>query len=134
MLAACRDPLSTEDFAGEYALITVGGMQLPRRTVTAGDTHYVWSERLVVERSARARTERVGETRRQNGSVGRYTIVSDYATRVEHNYLAMTFLCPVNALCASPSTLFLYRESDGGVRLEQRGWIGPSRYIRASPP
>lgn len=130
-LTACDDGLNPEDFAGEYVLVTVGGTQLPLRTVTAGDTHYVWSERLFVESSARARTVTQGETRRQDGSKSTHTIVSDYGTAVEDDHLVLMFMCPINALCTPPTPLFLYRERDGGVRLENRGSAGPYKYVRS---
>lgn len=130
-LTACDDGLSPEDFAGEYVLVTVGGTQLPLRIVTARDTHYVWSERLFVEGSAGARTETQAETRRDNGSKTTYTIVSDYGTAMEGDRLVLMFICPINALCTQPTPLFLYRERDGGVRLENRGSTGPYKYVRS---
>jgi len=134
LLAACGDALGPEEFAGTYALVSVGGTALPLRSVAAGDTQYVLSERLEVFANARARIARFVEFRRANGAVDAHTFESDFATRVEGDALVLQSLCGgPNELCAEPSVYFLYREPDGGVRIEQRGFTGPSRYVKLTP-
>ena len=128
LASACSDPLRPVDFAGEYTLVSEGGTELPLRTVAGSDTFYVFSERLSISVGRTARRTRVGETRRQNGSVSPFTSVGDYTTRVEDGALVMTFVCPPHANCIA-GDVWVYREQDG-VRLEYRGFNGPLRYNR----
>lgn len=132
--AACRDALGPAAFAGEYALVEHNGARLPVRTEVGGDTHYVRSGSLVIEVNSTARIETFGETRRKNGSVEVSRYVADYTTRVEGDHLVMTFVCSPLALCAPGGSSFLFRERNGGVRIEMRGIWGPSRYILISRP
>lgn len=131
LVVACSDSptVTLDDFAGAYSLVSIGGAELPLRTVISGDTHYVWSEHLIIQRGPQARTETRRETRRQNGSVQTYTMVNDYVTHVEGDALVMMFVCPINAICSPPSPVFLFVEPDG-VRLERRDPSGPWRYVR----
>jgi hypothetical protein len=134
VLAGCSEPLRPHDFAGTYALLSIGGDPLPAVLFESpAEALYVISEQLDIEGASGATIVREMESRRPTSPVQRFTASNRYTVRVEDDHLVLDLFCPLNAICpAILQSYRAYREPEGGLRLEGVTSRGPMRYTRAS--
>jgi hypothetical protein len=120
LAAACDEPLGPNDIVGTYVLQTVAGEALPAIVDSNSyDFLRVVADTLRFTADGRGTRAEVVESEPSNGGAptGPMRWEQSFRFSVAHGWIAITFDCPPNALCAAPPHV-VARPTANGLRVD----------------